>query len=133
MNIGKTYYHNSTIYDIYNEYTCPYWEESMRKVEFVKENNSLVIYFYGEVDNKACIEYKSSIIDTINKYSYIDIVLDFSNVSFIDSSGIGLIIGRYNQLKEKGSTLTVRGTSKSIDRLFNVSGLWNIIEKRVNV
>ena len=106
----------------------------MRKVEFYKENNSLVIYFYGDVDNKACLEYKSNIIDTINKYPYIDVILDFSNVSFIDSSGIGLIIGRYYQLKERYNTLTVRGTSKSIDRLFNVSGLWNIIpSKKVNV
>ena len=48
----------------------------MRKVEFIKENNSLVIYFYGEVDNQACKEYKSSIIDTINNYSYIDVILE---------------------------------------------------------
>lgn len=109
----------------------------MRKVEFVKENNSLVIYFYGEVDNKACMEYKSNIIDIINNYTYIDVILDFSNVTFIDSSGIGLIIGRYNQLKEKGNTLSIRGTNKSIDKLFKVSGLFNILDvpsrKKVSV
>ena len=108
----------------------------MRKVEFIKENNSLVIYFYGEVDNQACKEYKSSIIDTINNYSYIDVILDFSNVTFIDSSGVGLIIGRYNQLKERGNTLSIRGTNKSIDKLFNVSGLWKILDtsrKKVSI
>jgi stage II sporulation protein AA (anti-sigma F factor antagonist) len=109
----------------------------MKKVEFVKENNSLVIYFYGEVDNKACKDYKSSIIDTINNFSYLDVIFDFSNVTFIDSSGIGLIIGRYNQLKEKGNSLSIRGTNKSIDKLFSVSGLWNILNtssrKKVSV
>ncbi len=100
----------------------------MRKVEFKKENDCLVVYFYGDVDNLACSEYKKSIIDTINNFNYLNVVLDFSNVTFIDSSGIGLILGRYNQLKERNHTLTVRGTSKSVDRLFEISGLWSIIK-----
>ena len=105
----------------------------MRKIEFKNENNSLVIYFYGDVDNQACSEYKKSIIDVIEQFSYLNVILDFSNVTFIDSSGIGLILGRYKQLKNNGTNLSIRGTNKSIDKLFNISGLWSIIKKEEKV
>ena len=109
----------------------------MESVEFKREDNQLVIYLYGDVDNKACNEYKATIIGTINKYPYLDVTLDLSNVSFIDSSGIGMILGRYNQLHQQNKTLTLRGVNKNIDKLFTLTGIWKLVnkskEKRVAV
>lgn len=109
----------------------------MENVEFKKEDNKLVIYLYGDVDNKACNEYKATIIDTINKFPFLDVTLDFSNVSFIDSSGIGMILGRYNQLHQQNKSLTLRGVNKSIDKLFTLTGIWKLVdkskEKRISV
>ena len=105
----------------------------MKKIEFKREKDTFVIYFYGEIDNKACSEYKETIIKVINEYKYLDIVLDFSNVTFIDSSGIGLIIGRYNQMKNTNNELIIRGTNRRIDKLFEISGLWKIIKSEKKV
>jgi len=109
----------------------------MKNIEFKKEDNNLVIYLYGDVDNKACSEYKEEIVNIINRYVSLNVELDLSNVTFIDSSGIGMILGRYNQLNNQNRSLTIRGVSKSIDKLFTLTGIWKIInktkEKRITV
>ena len=57
------------------------------------------------------------------------LILDFSAVSMMDSSGIGLIIGRYKLLRRYGGRMCVRGVGKNVDRVFCVSGMYRIIEK----
>lgn len=101
----------------------------MESIEFKKENNQLVIYLYGDVDNKACCEYKSKIVETINTYPHLDVTLDLSHVSFIDSSGIGMILGRYNQLQQGNRLLSIRGFNKNIDKLFTLTGIWKLVNK----
>ena len=56
-----------------------------------------------------------------------DIVFDFKDISFIDSSGIGLVLGRYNQLKNNHRTLILSGLSDSCFRLFELTGLFLIM------
>ena len=56
------------------------------------------------------------------------LVLDFSHVVLMDSSGIGLLIGRYKKLKEKGMRLYVKNVNPQIDKIFRMSGLYSIIE-----
>ena len=56
-----------------------------------------------------------------------DVVFDFSKSSLIDSSGIGLILGRYNQLKFEHRTLMIVGLNPVAYRLFELTGLFQII------
>lgn len=58
-----------------------------------------------------------------------NLILDFAHVTLMDSSGIGLLIGRYKKLKEKGMRLFVKNVNPYVDKLFRMSGLYNIIEK----
>ena len=57
------------------------------------------------------------------------IILDFSGVSLMDSSGIGLLIGRYKRLHERGLCLYVKNLNSHVDKLFRISGLYSIVEK----
>lgn len=57
------------------------------------------------------------------------LILDFARVTMMDSSGIGLLIGRYKKLKERGLRLFVKNVSPQVDKLFCLSGLYRIIEK----
>ena len=59
--------------------------------------------------------------------------MDFSSVSFIDSSGVGLILGRYNQLKKYNGNLYMSGVSKQAEKIFNIAGIWTIMNKYDNV
>ena len=92
-------------------------------------NESLVVKFIGDLDNLVSENYKSKLEAIINENKYKKVIMDFSNVTFIDSSGIGLILGRYNQLKKTNGTLYVCGVNKQTEKIFNIAGIWTIIEK----
>ena len=86
------------------------------------------IEFKGDIDDTVCPRYKKEISDLIESNKTKDLVLDFKNVTFIDSSGIGLILGRYNQMKSHRKKLYVTETNTQIKKLFKISGIYTIIE-----
>lgn len=92
-------------------------------------NNSLVVKFIGDVDNLVSENYKNKLETLIKENKYKKVIMDFSNVTFIDSSGLGLILGRYNQLKKMNGTLYVCGVNKQTEKIFNIAGIWTIIDK----
>lgn len=64
---------------------------------------------------------------------FLHIVFDLSNMGFMDSAGVGLIMGRYKKVYEKGGSVSVIGISPSIDRIFRVSGLYKIVNQPVRM
>lgn len=91
--------------------------------------NALVVKFSGDVDNLVCESYKNKLETIINENKYKKVIMDFSNVTFIDSSGLGLILGRYNQLKKYNGTLYMSGVNKQTEKIFNIAGIWTIMDK----
>ena len=51
------------------------------------------------------------------------LVLDFSDITFMDSSGIGLIMGRYRNLARRGASLHITGTSPQLYKVMKLSGI----------
>ena len=70
--------------------------------------------------------YRGQLSDLIDETQE-DLVFDFQNTSFIDSSGIGLVLGRYNQLKFEHRTLILTGLNQVAYRLFELTGLFQIM------
>lgn len=87
------------------------------------------IKFYGDIDDTVCPKYRQEISELINQNSNKDVVFDFKEVTFIDSSGIGLILGRYNQLKDYHKKLYINQTNTQIKKLFKISGIYTIIDE----
>lgn len=54
-------------------------------------------------------------------------IFDFSSVSFMDSAGIGMIIGRYKLLSMLGGTLEIKNVAPSVERILKMSGILKII------
>jgi len=96
-------------------------------------NDALVVKFSGDVDNLVSESYKNKLETLINENKYKKVIMDFSSVTFIDSSGLGLILGRYNQLKKYNGTLYMSGVSKQTEKIFNIAGIWTIIDKYENI
>ena len=57
-----------------------------------------------------------------------NLLFDFKNTEFMDSSGVGMIINRYKELSALGGRVAVAGTTPQINKLFYVSGLHKIIK-----
>lgn len=96
-------------------------------------NNALIVKFIGDVDSLVCSSYKTKLETVIDENKYKKVIMDFTNVSFIDSSGLGLILGRYNQLKKYKGNLYMSGVNKQTEKIFNIAGIWTIMDRYDNV
>ena len=87
------------------------------------EQGNLNIVLNEDLDMSSC-KYLRTVIDGyIMRYQPRDFTLDLSGVKFMDSSGIGLIIGRYNLLKLIDSTMTIINPSSNIKRVLELSNV----------
>lgn len=95
--------------------------------------NCLVIYITDDLDHHAVTglrEYSDQLIEAGNIKH---IIFDFADVGFMDSSGIGLIMGRYKKVMFLGGRAAVTRVGEVVNRIFALSGLYQIIEKYATV
>ena len=86
-------------------------------------NEILIAYLTGELDHHCAAEIRKKIDSTVSEYKPSLLVLDFSDVSFMDSSGIGLVMGRYKLIHALGGTLHVVNVSEQAHRIMSLAGL----------
>ena len=80
-------------------------------------------YLGGEIDHHTAREMREQIDSAIELNMPSLLILDFGNVSFMDSSGIGLCLGRYKKLLKSGAQLHITGTSPAIYKIMRLSGI----------
>lgn len=85
--------------------------------------DKLSVRLSGELDHHAAGDMRERIDMEADRGSYRVLVLDFSGVSFMDSSGIGLIMGRYKRMHQLGGTLLVTGAAPRIEQMMRLAGL----------
>ena len=87
----------------------------------------LLIKYTGEIDHHTCLEVAKRTDDVIRKYLPLKVIFDFEKVDFMDSSGIGMLLGRYKQLIRFGGKAEMKNLSSDVKRIFNMSGIFKII------
>ncbi len=92
-------------------------------VTFSCSRDELVALLVGEIDHHTAKGHREKIDTEIFLRKPKRLILDFSSVTFMDSSGIGLIIGRYEVARELSVSLTVRGLSNSLRKIVRLSGV----------
>ncbi len=92
-----------------------------------KKGRTLIVKIIGDIDHHTAEEIRDKIDKEFNKMNARDIILDFESVSFMDSSGIGMIIGRYKNTELKGGKVVAVNINEDVARLFDISGLKKII------
>lgn len=97
------------------------------EVVFRVYEDILVTCVKGEVDHHSAAPLRNTIDESMKAFGCRDIVMDFSSVEFMDSSGIGVVLGRYKKLRKSGGILYISGCSKYIERLLEMSGVFSII------
>lgn len=101
----------------------------MKNIELDIEADTLIALLYGEIDHHAVSCMRQEIDSTIEKYRLKNLVLDYSGVSFMDSSGIGLVMGRYQNVKRRNGTMVVVPGSPYVSRMLGLSGIFRMIPK----
>jgi stage II sporulation protein AA (anti-sigma F factor antagonist) len=99
------------------------------KADFEIINQCLIIKLLEELDHHNAILIREQSDKLISGKNIKDIIFDFTGSEFMDSSGIGVIMGRYKKVIFTGGKVAVTGINQSVDRIFKLSGLYKIIHK----
>ena len=94
------------------------------------ENSRLTIALNGEIDHHRARDYIDTIAAKIDAYAPAECVLDFSEVSFVDSSGIAVVINALRNMTQIEGQLLLTGISPQPMRVFKASGIDKLVEIR---
>jgi len=96
-------------------------------ITYDKENRLLKLEMTEEIDHCAAEKIRSRADFEIQEHTPKKVLMDFEKVSFMDSAGIGMILGRYKTAKMVGSTLNITNVRPSLKKVLEMSGVLKII------
>ena len=100
------------------------------EIKYKKTANDLTVYVYGELDECSASQTKvildKLLYDNLNSKK---VIFDLSGLSFMDSTGIGLLIGRYKKLKQLNIPSYISGASVATEKVIELAGLYSIMPK----
>lgn len=88
----------------------------------------LEVKLMGEIDHHNAVRVRSDIDALIFEQRPRKVVLDLSEISFMDSSGLGLIMGRYALVKDFGGTLSLRAPTVAVMKILSLAGMERMIK-----
>lgn len=93
-----------------------------------REGGELTVYLSGELDHCQAAGLRTEMESALSGDRAIrTLALDFADVTFMDSSGVGMIIGRYRTMKARGGEVTAKNMTAAVERLFRMAGLHRIV------
>lgn len=88
----------------------------------------LIVKLKGELDHHGAKQGRAKIDSLFKQERCKSIILDLRDLSFMDSSGIGLIMGRYKLCKENGGNLCLVNEKEDVERILKLAGIFKIIK-----
>jgi stage II sporulation protein AA (anti-sigma F factor antagonist) len=89
--------------------------------------NTLVVRPGGELDLAMADRFRIALEETLDNQPVDNIVFNLSHVSFIDSSGLGVLLGRYKRVAKNGGKVLIVGAQPQVRRILELSGLLRIM------
>lgn len=87
----------------------------------------LTVRLGGEIDHHSAVNVRMALDEEICRLRPTKTVLELGGIEFMDSSGLGLIMGRYSLMQRLGGTLTLRSPNERIVKIFELANLGRII------
>lgn len=99
------------------------------QIEHTQKSDCLYVKLFGELDEHSS-GYARLTLDALIECPNIKrLVIDMSALEFMDSTGIGVLIGRYKKLKPRGVPIFIQSPRPTIDRVLGLSGIYDIMIK----
>jgi len=100
------------------------------QIHYDASSEQLLVMLSGEIDHHTSIPLRTEIDTEIYAHMPGILILDFGDVTFMDSSGIGLIMGRYKILHPMGGELILQNPSSYLNRMLRMAGMDRLAEIR---
>lgn len=92
------------------------------------EEKILLVEFTEEIDHHTSERIRKRLDYEIQRFMPKRVIMDFKKVSFMDSAGIGLVIGRYKITTTYGGELEIENVNQKINKVFEMSGIHKIVK-----
>lgn len=96
-------------------------------INFIETGQVLTIKLKGELDHHCADEARLLIDEKIKNNKFKKLVIDFKGLDFIDSSGIGFVIGRYKVIRKRNGVIEIVNANKKVKKILDMSGIGKII------
>jgi len=101
----------------------------MEKFSLERNGATLILHISEELDHHMAMQVSKTVDTQIEKGNLKTLIFDFTGMTFMDSSGIGMVMCRYKKMNYLGGKTYVAGVHEAVDRIFSMSGLYRIISK----
>ena len=98
-------------------------------LDYERHRQTLTVRLAAELDHSAATQLRGELDELLRDGTIRRLVLDLRDLSFMDSSGIGLIIGRYKLMARRGGSVAVMNADRRMDRIFEMAGLYELVER----
>lgn len=98
------------------------------KIEYNGQRRALIVRLDQEIDHHTAAGIRQNVDDAFLSTRADHIIFDFKDLSFMDSSGIGLIMGRYRMVRPLDGKIVLAGVSEQMDRLMSLSGIYKLVD-----
>lgn len=99
------------------------------QVEFFEKNNKILISLGGELDEHEATNVRKCLDDRLINSNCNIVIFDLEKLTFMDSTGIGVLIGRYKLLKQRGISAFIKSPRTNVDKVLNLTGIYAIMPK----
>lgn len=89
----------------------------------------MYVMLCGELDESNAVYSKTTLDDLFSQTGFNQVIIDLSELEFMDSTGVGILIGRYKKMKERQIPIYICNPSKHAEKIFNMTGLYSIMPK----
>ncbi|MFW6238770.1 MAG: anti-sigma F factor antagonist [Halanaerobiales bacterium] len=97
------------------------------KITCKNRGKKLLVRLKGDLDMHSAPEFKTKVAEKLEERNYNALILNFKGVDFIDSTGIGAILGRYRNLSNEGCEVVLVGLNPQVKKVFELSGLLKLM------
>ena len=99
------------------------------EIKAVRRGQRIIVRLSGELDHHSAADVRGALNAVLRDVTVREMQLDMTDVTFMDSAGLGVVLGRYRTLAARGGRLIVSGVRTPIDRIFRMSGLYALVER----
>ena len=91
--------------------------------------DTLYLSISGELDENSAKFAKINLDEQMDSNEFRQVIIDLSKLEFMDSTGIGVLLGRYKKMKQRNVPVYISNPSKQADKIFRMSALYDVMPK----
>ncbi|WP_028987302.1 anti-sigma F factor antagonist [Thermicanus aegyptius] len=97
------------------------------QVEILERDKVFVVRLKGELDHHTANDLRQTLGEKIERHGFTHLILNLRDLTFMDSSGLGVLMGRYKQISAKKGEMFVCSMNPTIYRILELAGLFKIL------